>query len=429
MSRISPDELTRAIELAQLDEVKRLIAEGANPYQPNSSGQSALEVWQDSQKKGNPYAGLMGLALLERGPADMYEKFHLYKIQDAQVGNLAQALGVLEHARQVGIDYYSAYIPPQTLESSQACWAAVYQAVDKLQDSPPTTDIAEFAQHFAVGLEKGRKLLVRVPHSSVANLNATVDESVRPDIEEVRTLGRLIRKGFSEDLVSISPRGAIMSADGRGEGLFLSLAGLRKADGHKAAVFHSDDLEYDPNIWAGMPKEVWFGRTPEQRLDQALDQKDWQRAATLVQRGADINRLPLDRSLERLIESPSAQETQALLDMGLDPFKRVPTFRSAEPTLPIHQAQSQEQFDLLWQRMMEIRPNLPPFSPQSNRTREFWEKSPHFVDTRSASIGSKVGEWVEELAGLTKSTIANWRKARQPAGADHEPTKPQGPKP
>ena len=182
---------------------------------------------------------------------------------------------------------------------------------------------------------------------------------------------------------------------------------------------------------AGMPAKVWFGRSPEARLDEALANKDWARAQTLVQKGADINRLPLDHSLERLIESPSAKDTQALLEMGLNPLLPVPTFRSMKPTLPIHQAQSQEQFDVLLQRMKELNPNLPVFEPESMRTRNFWENSPHFVDTRSNS--TKMVDWASdklvELAKLTVDTIGNWRKERQAAStAEQEPSKNQAPK-
>ncbi len=429
MSRPSTDELTRAIELANLDDVKRLMAEGANPYKANSNGQSALEVWQDSQKKGNPYAGQMGLALLERAPASLAEASHLYQIRDAQLANLGQALGVLEYGRQVGLDYHAAYIPPQTLESSQACWAVVYQALDTFDDSTPTVLPSDFAWHFAAGLAKGFQHLEKIPGTGLANFKGTGNEPVNPNPIEAERLGNMINQAFGHGRISITPRGALASADGRGKEFYLSLAGLRSPEGHAAAIFHSDGFELD--MLAGMPAKVWFGRSPEARLDEALANKDWARAQTLVQKGADINRLPLDRSLERLIESPSAKDTQALLDMGLNPLLPVSTFRSMNPTLPIHQAQSQEQFDVLLQRMKDLNPNLPVFEPESMRTRNFWENSPHFVDTRSNS--TKMVDWasdkVVELAKLTVDTIGNWRKERQAAStAEQEPSRNQGPK-
>lgn len=434
MSRISPDELIRAIELVQLDEVQRLIAEGANPYEPNGSGKTALEAWLDSQTKGNPYAGRMGMALLERSPDTLAEISVLHFVRDKQLANLGQALGVLEHARQEGIDYHSAYIPPQNLESSQACWAAVYQALDKLDDQPPTVLPQDFAWHFAAGLTKGRQHLSKVPGTGKANFRGTGDEAVIPNAQEAYQLTQTIANTFGKEPISVSPRGALMPADGRGEGAYLSLAGLRKPEGHAAAVFHSETIEElanDPNSLAGMPGKVWFPKTPEARLDEALEQKDWARASDLVKKGADVNRLPLEHTMDRLVESASAKETQALLDMGLDPLRKVSSFYSNEPTLPIHLARSQEQFDTLMGAMKKQNPGMGAFEPESHRVRGFWENSPHFVDTRSASAkaGDWVGDRIVELATMTVDTIKKWRQSRQPVAAvGEEPSKPQGPK-
>lgn len=269
MSRISPDELTRAIDLLDLEEVRRLIAEGANPYQANAAGKTALEAWQESQTKGNPYAGQMGLVLLETKPRTPEEEAHLTHIGQEQLRNIGQALGVLEHARQAGIGYDSAYIPPQNLESSQACWAAVRQALDNHFDTPPPLDAFEFSWHYAAGLAQGRQQLMPVPGTDLANFKPS-DEPVVPSPKEAGDFQRFIANYFGGKPLTLGGRGQIETADMRGEARFLSLTGMRSTEGHPAAVCHSDTFE-GPDIFAGMPENSVHHKT-EQNFGQRVSE-------------------------------------------------------------------------------------------------------------------------------------------------------------
>lgn len=228
MSRISPDELTRAIELAQLDEVKRLIAEGANPYQPNSSGQSALEVWQDSQKKGNPYAVEMGQAILGRIPTTPYEQAALYEAQDRQMANLAKALGVAEHCRKELINPQSAYLPPQTLESSKACWDLILKAYETLYSRHPTVDKVGFSHHFLLGLKEGSQRIFRAHDSDFANLRESSGSPVRVHQEVVWDFARRLGKKLPEEWVYLSSQGTLRATATEGPDFHVTSRGLIK---------------------------------------------------------------------------------------------------------------------------------------------------------------------------------------------------------
>lgn len=419
MSRISPDELTRAIDLLDLKEVRRLIAEGANPYQANAAGKTALEAWQESQTKGNPYAGQMGLVLLETKPRTPEEEAHLTHIGQEQLRNIGQALGVLEHARQAGIGYDSAYIPPQNLESSQACWAAVRQALDNHFDTPPPLDAFEFSWHYAAGLAKGRQQVVRVPGTELANFSPS-DEPVVPNPGDAEVIQRAIANYFGDKPVTLGSRGHIETADMRGEARFVSLTGMRSMEGHPAAVFHSDTFE-GPDVFAGMPANVWFTKTLEDRLDNAIRDKDWARAESLVNRGADIYNLPIQRVTTRLMEANTAEETERMFSLGLDPLKPIPNpFQDGDMRLPIQFAKTQDQFDAIYRRMEDADPSLGQFQPQGATVAALWQNSVYHKPEQN--LGHRVGEWLNQ-------TTSSWRKGREPVSADNEVTPNKGPHP
>ena len=267
MSRPSTDELTRAIELANLDDVKRLMADGANPYENNSNGQSALEVWQVSQKQGNPYAVEMGQALLERRPASPQEEAVFYQTQDRQMANLARALGVSEHCKQVGINPQSAYIPPQTLESSKACWAAVCQAQEAFGSAPPMVEKVEFSRHFLLGLEEGRQCVVRANGSDAANLRDNGGKPVRVHQEAVWDFSRRLGKTLPEEFVCLSSQGTLRAIGTEGPEFQVTARGLQQTGGLDArqAQGKTDDWLGDMACKAIQTLSSWRkGRQPEQ---------------------------------------------------------------------------------------------------------------------------------------------------------------------
>lgn len=423
--------LNQAIDRLDHEEVQRLLANGANPYFPGDDGRTPIQTWLESQKLGNPYAEKMGMALLAINPISAAEEAELKRVADGQVANLAQALGVLEHARQAGIPYEAAYLPPQSLESSQACWGIVYQAMDRLHGQAPVVSPREFATHFATGVATARALMDSTPGSPLVNLRHA-NGPVSPVPSELVLLEQTLEKSVNHGPMTVSPRGEISSQfENRGMG-YLSLNGhLISANKHQAAVFHVEFEDNKPGQLAGkVPDSYWKTPSPEERLDQALKHKDWDKAQQLVNGGAKMTKLPLDNLALRLQSMDTHQDMQRLYDLGFNPLHPIRQFSSDAVRLPIHQAQSQEQFDSILHEMKRRDPNLPTFIPETAQGQRFWENSRHYVETRPQ--GALIGEWLGNKLRQTFNNLEQWRQNRNPTATppEQDPTVgPSGPKP
>lgn len=426
------NDLNTAIDQLNPEAVKQLLNAGANPYFPGDDGRTPVQTWFDSQRLGNPYAEKMGQALFAVNPISLYEEAELARIAEQQAERLAHAQGVAEQGRQMGIEYPTAYLPPQPLGSAKACWAIVYQAMDRLHDQPPVVSPHDFAMNYAAGAATARALLSLDPATGGVLLKDNGGAPVQVAPTQYTGLLEAIRATLGDQPMTVSPSGELRQYHATTGGGYLGIDGMggNLTPGHAtpAGTSYVDmDAKGVPVVL--VPDTYWHEKSLEERLDQALQRKDWSRAQALVNEGANVHNLPLDHTTDRMRELNTAEDMQKLFSLGFNPLFPIPGLAGAAPQSALQLATSQQQFDALASRMKEMDVRLDAFEP-NNSVRPFWENSRHYVETRPQ--GAVIGEWVGSKIRQAFLSVEQWRQQRNPGpqAPDHEPSAgPSAPKP
>lgn len=441
MQNVKTEQLIKAIQLLDKDAVVELMKSGANPYEKNAEGVNALSTWIESQDLGNPYTIAMGRALLSN--PEQASKSELLRLGDIAVKRVATALGVADQATAMGIHPDVAYLPPQPLEDAQGTWSLVRHALDKVYDENPTTMVSEYANAFALGRAKARALLQPGPGGTATLLPGNGPEVADP--QEARAIANAIGNMLGDTPLTVLPKGEVaqttlangplgffVQADPQQPGSFKTVG----SEQHFASIYRGsfEQAMEDAKIGGqlmGIPHSSLQVHTNASRLSEALHARDWERAQTLVDKGTDIKSLVRGGDFDPawLGNAQTLEETTQLLKLGADPWKAAVRYgtgfdgqdSSQEKVMPIQIAKTQEQFDLLLDKMKEAKPDMATFVPENARVEDFWRNSPHFVDTRS--FGNKMAENI--LNVTVKPVLSLLLKDRRPEEATNKNTGPK----